>query len=126
MRVFKKIKTGVLPLLESVMEKVLREEQKLSKEETRGWEYISEKAAAGTNPAPTGRVPRRGAEKGMLGAMVAPGRAPLTTALGWKRKGDCSHPGQRGLPKRPGNRIQFAVLFIASAAGSLHLLLMRP
>lgn len=72
----------ILPLLESPTEKLFKEEQKLSKAETRGWEYISEREAAGTNRAPTDNVPSRGAENGMLEAMVAVGMAPRTTAFG--------------------------------------------
>lgn len=72
----------ILPFLESPIEKVFKEEQKLSRAETRGWEYISEREAAGTNRAPTDNVPSRGAENGMLGAMVAVGMAPRMTALG--------------------------------------------
>lgn len=72
----KSLNAPVLPLLESVIEKVLKEEQKLSRE------YISEKEAAGTNPAPTGKVPSKGVEKGMLGAKGAVGMAPRMAVLG--------------------------------------------
>lgn len=70
----------------SLIEKLFKVEQKFSNEEAKGCEYISEKEAVATNPAPTGNVPNKGVENGILGATLAVGMDPLTTVVCWKRK----------------------------------------
>lgn len=67
--------------MESLIENEFKEEQKSSKDEVKGG-YSSEKEGGGAYRAPMGRVPSRDAEKGMLGVVLAAGRAPRTKADG--------------------------------------------
>lgn len=79
------IKTHFLPLFGSLIEKVLNGEQKFSSEEAKGCEKISEREAEGTNPAVTGSVPNKEAEKGTLGATLPAGIGPLAPVVCWKK-----------------------------------------
>lgn len=80
------IKTHFLPLFVSLIEKVLNGEQKFSSEEAKGCEKISEREGEGTNPALTGSVPNKEAEKGTLGATPPVGRGPLAPVVCWKKR----------------------------------------
>lgn len=80
------IKTHFLPLLGSLIEKVLNGEQKFSSEEAKGCGKISERKGEGTNPALTGSVPNKEAEKGTAGAMLPAGIGPLAPGVCWEKK----------------------------------------
>lgn len=80
------IKAHFLPLFGSLIEKVLNGEQKFSSEEAKGCEKISEREGEGTNPALTGSVPNKEAEKGTLGATFPVGIGPLAPVVCWKIK----------------------------------------
>lgn len=80
------IETHFLPLFGSLIEKLLNGEQKFSSEEAKGCEKISEREGEGTNPALTGSVPNKEAEKGTVGATLPVGIGPLTPAVCWGKK----------------------------------------
>lgn len=80
------IKTRFLPLFGSLIEKVLNGEQKFSSEVIKGCEKISDREAVGTNPAVTGSVPNKEAEKGTLGATLPAGIGPLAPVVCWEKK----------------------------------------
>lgn len=65
---------------------MLNGEQKFSSEEAKGCEKISEREGEGTNPALTGSVPSKEAEKGTLGATLPAGIGPLAPVVCWKKK----------------------------------------
>lgn len=81
----KRLNINFLPLFGSLIEKVLNGEQKFSSEEAKGCEKISEREAEGTNPAVTGSVPNKEAEKGTLGATLPAGMGPLAPVVCWKK-----------------------------------------
>lgn len=99
------IETPFLPLFGSLIEKVLNGEQKFSSEEAKGCEKISEREAEGTNPAVTGSVPSKEAEKGTLGATFPAGIGPLAPVVCWKKKikknaqNNQERPQERNLPQ---------------------------
>lgn len=64
---------------------MLNGEQKFSSEEAKGCEKISEREGEGTNPAVTGSVPNKEAEKGTLAATLPAGIGPLAPVVCWKR-----------------------------------------
>lgn len=79
---------------------MLNGEQKFSSDEAKGCEKISEREAEGTNPAVTGSVPSKEAEKGTLGATLPAGMGPLAPVVCWEKNINLKRmfkPSKKGL-----------------------------